>query len=55
MKRVATVQGVPKNPKTIEITYCWHLNALALVKKLKYLCKKYVCFARGNIDKNQIE
>ena len=23
-------QGVPKNPKTIEITNCQHLNALAL-------------------------
>ena len=30
------VQGVPK---TIEITYCSNLNALALLKQLKYLCK----------------
>ena len=31
--------GCPKKSKTIEITYFSDLNALALMKKLKYLCK----------------
>ena len=50
---VITLQGVPKKTKN----YWNHLLLaiecpIALVKKIFV---KYVCFAHGNIDKNQIE
>ena len=45
------IRDVPKKkPKTIEVTYCSDMNALALLKKLKYPCTVRF-FAQGDLGK----
>ena len=49
-RNVPNLQGAPKETKTIKITCCSNLNALAL-KEFKYLCKVRV-FCLGEFSKN---
>ena len=49
------LQGVPKKPKTIEITYCWNLNALTLTRCPSNALAKRIFFAQGNLVKILLE
>ena len=41
------LQGVPKTQKLLKMIYCLHLNALALVKKLKVGYSRFCACAKG--------